>query len=47
MQEQVHDAMENYKTEKKVIDEYIDNFKKIYSRPPTKEEIEDFLQCYP
>ena len=43
MQEQVHDAMEHYKSEKKIIDEYIDNFKKIYSRPPTKEEIEDFF----
>ncbi len=35
--------MEHYKSEKKIIDEYIDNFKKIYSRPPTKEEIEDFF----
>lgn len=43
MQEQVHGAMEHYKTEKKVIDEYIENFKKIYSRPPTKDEIEDFF----
>lgn len=43
MQEQVSNAMENYKTEKRVIDEYIHNFKKIYQRPPTKEEIEDFF----
>jgi hypothetical protein len=43
MQEQVSNAMQHYKNEKKVIDEYIDNFKKIYQRPPTKEEIEDFF----
>ena len=43
MQLQVLDAMENYKTEKKVIDEYLVNFKKIYQRPPSKDEIEDFF----
>ena len=43
MQSQVHDAMETYKNEKKVIDEYIVNFKKIYQRPPSKDEIEDFF----
>lgn len=43
MQSLVHDAMETYKNEKKVIDEYIVNFKKIYQRPPSKDEIEDFF----
>lgn len=43
MQEQVSVAMETYRIEKKHIDDYVTGFKRIYERPPTKDEIDDYF----
>ena len=46
MQHNVSVAMETYRIERRHADTYVNNFKGIYHRPPTKEEIEDYFNTH-